>query len=58
MWPRRSVTDGHPAAARMPILLISPLGDGEPHAADTSSSARCFTEASSNERCTWLVRVV
>ena len=28
------------------------------HAAATSSNARCLSEVSSNERCTWLVRVV
>ena len=28
------------------------------HAAATRSSARCLSEVSSNERCTWLVRLV
>ena len=46
-----------PDTARKPSLIITPLRLLH-HAADTSSSARCLSEVSSNERCTWLVRLV
>lgn len=38
-------------------MINDPLGD-EAHATDTRSSACRLSEVSSNERCTWFVRVV
>ena len=52
--PRR----GHPSQARMPIVVSASTVRPGAHAVITSSSARRLIVVSSNERCTWLLRVV
>jgi hypothetical protein len=42
----------------MPNQTIGPPVGLSAHAAATSPSASCQSEVSSNERCTWLVRIV
>ena len=56
--PTNRLRRGHPSQARMPILVSGSTVRPGAHAVITSSSARCLIVVSSNERCTWLVRVV
>ena len=56
--PRGDGEEGRASRIRlgMPDLFI--VASRRAHAAVIKSSARCLGEVSSNERCTWLVRVV
>ena len=49
---------GTPTGVGCPAVFTDVRLGSEFRRAETSSSARCLSEVSSNERCTWLVRLV